>query len=665
VPQPKRVELLPYVRTQVDAHRAAPGDPFFDGREGSQAAGVDVKYGVTSNLTLDATVNPDFGQVEADPAQLNLTVFEQFFEERRPFFVEGAPIFAFGSGGFGAVGSLFYSRRIGRAPTLSPDLAPAGDATRGPYTDVPRNTPILGAAKLSGKLARGTSIGLLQAETGRVFGRVAAGTGGPAAPLSVRYRDELEPRAHYSVARVKQDFRGGQTTVGAIYTRVGRDLDTPRLDSLFRREADAVGVDWQHRWAQNRYVLTGNAVWSRVGGSPTVITAAQRSSARYFQRPDQDYLHLDSAATALDGGTATASLVYSGRSGFGWRLQGAATTPGYELNDLGFLTQADTRSALARVSWNAPRPTKRFRQLATEMVVQGGWNGGGERTGTNANLNVVAGLQNNWFVFASVARGLPGVTAVPTRGGPSIRSTANRAAFLSLSSDARKAVSASANAYRFLSTSGTSVRDLGGQLTWRPTTSVSLSAGPSFNRSREMGYLVARVPDTLATRTFGARYVFGALTQTTLSATVRANVTFTPSLSFQLYGEPFTSGAGATDFRELVRPGAFDFAYYRDDPNARVERLASGDWRVTLSRDGRVVRAFEVANQDARFRSLRGSAVVRWEYRPGATLFAVWQHGRSDYEAGGRYGGVSDWRSLLGLAPENVLLLKVNYWLSR
>jgi hypothetical protein len=180
-----------------------------------------------------------------------------------------------------------------------------------------------------------------------------------------------------------------------------------------------------------------------------------------------------------------------------------------------------------------------------------------------------------------------------------------------------------------------------------------------------MGYLVARVPDTLATRTFGARYVFGALTQTTLSATVRANVTFTPSLSFQLYGEPFTSGAGATDFRELVRPGAFDFAYYRDDPNARVERLASGDWRVTLSRDGRVVRAFEVANQDARFRSLRGSAVVRWEYRPGATLFAVWQHGRSDYEAGGRYGGVSDWRSLLGLAPENVLLLKVNYWLSR
>jgi hypothetical protein len=218
---------------------------------------------------------------------------------------------------------------------------------------------------------------------------------------------------------------------------------------------------------------------------------------------------------------------------------------------------------------------------------------------------------------------------------------------------------------RFLTDAGTSFGGLDAGLTWRPSTSVELRAGPSYNRGRTIGYLVAAVPDTLAKATYGTRYVFGPVEQTTLSATLRANVTFTPSLSLQLYTEPFTSGARVLELRELPRPRVRVLTRYAGDPNTRVDRLANGDFRVTLSQDGRVVRTFSVADPDARYRSLRGSAVLRWEYRPGATLFLVWQHARSDYETGGRYGGASDLRSLLGLPPQNVLLVKANYWLSR
>jgi hypothetical protein len=173
------------------------------------------------------------------------------------------------------------------------------------------------------------------------------------------------------------------------------------------------------------------------------------------------------------------------------------------------------------------------------------------------------------------------------------------------------------------------------------------------------------VPDVLASTTYGTRYVFGALHQNTLSMSTRANLTFTPTLSLQLYAEPFTSGAGATDFRELLRPKSFDLDSYASDPNVTVLRDTSGSYGVAIRRDGQVVTRFTIPNPDASYRSLRGSAVLRWEYRPGATVFAVWQHTRSSYESGGRYGGLDDFRSLFALPPENVFLLKANYWLSR
>jgi hypothetical protein len=684
VPSPKRLELLPYARTQLESRPATPGDPFFRGRELRHAGGADLKYGLTSNVTLDATVNPDFGQVEADPAQLNLTVFETFFEERRPFFVEGSQIFAFGrTAGFSlSPGNVFYSRRIGRAPTLEPNLGlayAAGDSVMGPFTDVPKNSRILGAGKVSGKLARGTSFGVLHAETGRatgtieatqLFGRRVAVAGVDSALVVdrrevVRYEDELEPRAHYSVARLRQDFRGGQTTAGLIYTRVARDLDTPRLDSLFRRGARTAGFDWQHRWARNRFNFTGDAEWTSIDGSTYAMLLAQRSSARYFQRPDQTYLRLDPARTSLTGSSSTASLTYDAPSGWGFRLAGNSTSPGYELNDVGFLSQSDTRVLFGRVSYGTPKPSTRFRRVATEVSVSETWNYGGERLPDHFQWNVVATTQQNWTYFAGVGAGNAGMSAVATRGGPAIKSSPNASLFATVASDSRKPLSGSADLFFYRTELGTRVRSYSLSARWRPALNAEFSFGPSYSYQREVGYLVAKVPDTLASATYGARYVFGPQTQRTLSLSARANITFTPSLSLQSYVEPFTSGATSSDFRELLRVRTHDLNVYATDQNVSVQRDTAGNYGVAISRNGTVATRFTIPNPDVRFRSLRGTAVLRWEYRPGATVFAVWSHNRGAFEPGAVYRGLADVRSLLSLPLENVLLVKVNYWTSK
>ena len=312
-----------------------------------------------------------------------------------------------------------------------------------------------------------------------------------------------------------------------------------------------------------------------------------------------------------------------------------------------------------------PKPTARLRSLATEVVGLSAWNSGGEQLSRSANINFVSFLQNNWGAFLSIGGRLRGLSGQATRGGPAIVSSPSRSVNLSLFTDSRRALSGSLSGFAFRTEFGTYSKAAVASLTWRPLPNAQLSVGPIYTVSREMAYLVAAVPDVLASTTYGTRYVFGALHQNTLSMSTRANLTFTPTLSLQLYAEPFTSGAGATDFRELLRPKSFDLDSYASDPNVTVLRDTSGSYGVAIRRDGQVVTRFTIPNPDASYRSLRGSAVLRWEYRPGATVFAVWQHTRSSYESGGRYGGLDDFRSLFALPPENVFLLKANYWLSR
>ncbi len=268
IPRPSHLELLPYVTARSSiSGTAEPGDPFNDGRTASAGAGLDLKWGFSSNMTMDATVNPDFGQVEVDPAVVNLTVFETFFEEKRPFFIEGSQAFSrFGKTGIGgtmgfnrANPNLFYSRRIGREPQ---------GAAPGEYVDMPPATTVLGAAKVTGRRSGGWTVNFIDAATQREFADTATG--------DERGRVEVEPLSNYLAARVRRDV-GQRAGFGVLTTLVNRDLNDPALSAQLPGSAFVVGGDGHLFLTSKRdYVVAGSFSGSRVTGSDTAMLRLQR-----------------------------------------------------------------------------------------------------------------------------------------------------------------------------------------------------------------------------------------------------------------------------------------------------------------------------------------------------------------------------------------------------
>jgi hypothetical protein len=663
LPQPRRLELLPYAtarqeRIEPVVAPGAPPDPFNDGSVGHAALGLDVKYGLTSNLTLDATINPDFGQVEADPAVVNLSAFESFFDERRPFFIEGADIFR--SGGQ----QYFYSRRIGRQPQgFTPYRGP------GAYTETPDNATIVGAAKLSGRTGGGWSIGLLEAVTAREFATVdSAGT---------RFRDEVEPLTNYAVLRAKRDYRGGASTLGFIFTSVLRDLDEPRL-SFLRRAAWAGGLDFSSRFMRNRYSISGSFGFSNIRGDTLAIQRAQRSSARYNQRPDADYVDYRPYRHQLSGWTGSLS---GGKVSGDWlfNLSANATSPGFEVNDLGFQTSADDAQVNGNIRRVWTRPGKVFRFANLSVNGSSTWNFGGVRTGSRLGMNWFAQFLNYYSFNGNLNRNFSALSDNLTRGGPLGYSPSQWNGFLGFSTDFRKPWQVFIGAFY-------SRNELGGygtgpfvDLSVRPTTTLSLSVGPEFNTSRSIMQFVRSDSDLTAVPTFGRRYVFADLRQQTVNLNVRMNVTFSPTLSLQLFTQAFDATADYLTFKELVAPRRRDFIVYGSTPGSSlVPHCFDDSVEVPCGAGAPPPSYYEVdpdgpagprppttvRNDDFSFRSLRGNLVLRWEYRPGSTLFAVWTTSCSASSRSPRLDFPGDFGHLCRGSGENVFALKANYWLS-
>ena len=691
VPTPRRLELLPYVRAQAETRRATPGDPFFGGRRASGAAGMDLKYGITSNLTLDATINPDFGQVEADPAQLNLTAFEVFFRERRPFFVEGAQIFDFGATCnnwcFVNSPSVFYSRRIGRNPSLDP---------RGPsdrfgafasrdslyFTDVPGRSTILGAAKLTGQLASGTSIGVLHAETGRVSGEVEATiqrTDG--APWErVRYDDIIEPHTHYSVLRLRQSMNSGATTIGALGTSVVRNMPNDRVGSMLASQAFIGGVDGRHRWSKNRFELATGLALSNVRGSELAIARLQTSSARYYQRPDQRHVRVDSSRTSLAGYIAQGAFIWRDPRGPYSVIRSEAVSPGFEANDLGFLNSADYRYTSFATGWERPKPGKRIRGQSIDVFGNYMETYGGEILDRFIAIGNYTGFQSGWWYSWWGARGGRTVDPAVAEGGPLVQRPRATVVSANVGSDSRKRVSGEVYGNARWHESNKQQAAIGAYITIRPSTNVTVTLGPDWSDREYDAILVHTRDDAAATATFGKRYVFGEVRRRSIAMSTRVDVTFTPNLTFQTYLQPFAAVADydALGFKELARPGTQDFVRYgnavrRSDGAVTIGggstlcTPGSGSYCYAYDPDGPggadPVFAFETPEQTVR--SMRGSAVLRWEYRPGATFYAVWTQQREQTMSVSRFSGPSELPGLFGLEPQNVFLVKASYWISR
>jgi hypothetical protein len=663
----RKLELLPYVGSRAEYRQAAGAagvdfaNPFRGASDYFANAGLDLKYRISSNLTLDATANPDFGQVEMDPAEINLTAFETQFEEKRPFFVEGAEIFRFGDGGpVGSTGrgpQLLYSRRIGRKPQSELPGAAV-------FHDAPGSTTILGAAKVTGRIGNGWSVGLLEAVTGRETARYvdAAGSRGEAV---------LEPATSYLVGRLRRDLRGGGTRFGLIATSVNRDLSDPVLADRLRAEAYSAGVDLNHEWANRTWRFNSSFSPSYVAGSTAAILRTQRSSARYFHRPDADHLRVDSAATAMAGYHAMVDLNKQAGT-YQAKVALAAASPGYEVNDLGFQTAADRIILDTNFQYERNRPGRVFRRWDVRGGPDAIWNYGGDRIFTDLNVFATWQLTNYWGGGARLAYNPPTADDRLTRGGPLARSPRSHAGNLFLSSDSRQRYVMRGN-YQWRVEDEGSWRSSGNlNLTYKPWPTWEIRLGPELARSHVAAQYVTQRADPLATRTHGRRYVFAGLDQTTLGVETRVNVTFSPALSFELYAQPFVSNGDYGALREFRAPGTFEFLTYGEELGT-VARQANGYYRVDPDGDGPAA-SFLVQDLDFNYRSLLGNAVLRWEWRPGSTLFLVWQQSRARTVDGleidpelqriGNFDLGRDTRELLGIRPDNIFLVKVNYWLN-
>ena len=649
VSPPRRMEVLPYITTRAEYLNHEAQDPFNDGSHLGAGMGGDLKLGIGSNLTLDATVNPDFGQVEVDPAVVNLSDVETFFDERRPFFVEGASIFNFGEGGANdfwgfnwANPSFLYTRRIGRAP--QGELPDDYD-----YSDVPSGSNILGAAKLSGKV--GTwSLGALSAFTSREHAQFALD--------QHHWQQEVEPLTYYGVYRAQKEMQGGRHGLGFIGTLTARSFDEANMPAELSSTATGLGMDgWTTLDRSGMWVISGWAGLSRSHGTPERMQSLQESSVHYFQRPDASYLGVDSSATSLGGYGARVSL---NKQRGNWMFNSAlgVIDPKFDVNDLGFQFRSDQINSHIMFGHKWTRPGRFLRSWRLNLAGFRSYNYGGDVTWTGLFLTGLYEMRNfstgRWFVAYNPST----VSDRRTRGGPRMINQPGVEWDFQMDSDPNKrwiyGFGLHGNHYQKDWEQSWSAR---AALEWKPGARLSFRVEPQIERIGTSAQYVDTVDDVLAASTYGQRYVFATLDQTTVSASVRLNWIFTPKLSLEVYAQPLASSGRYTGFKELARPRSYDFNPYPDP----VE--TSDPDRLAIDPDGTGPAAQqEIDDPNFSLVSLRGNAVLRWEYLPGSTLFLVWTQNRSDSQSIGSFSNGSALGRLASTPGDNIFLVKISYW---
>lgn len=662
---PKRFEAAPYVSTKLTRAPGEEFNPYYNRNEWAGSIGADLKYGLTSDLTLTATINPDFGQVEADPAVINLSAYETYFPEQRPFFLEGNEIFQFGNTKtYNSFGNpiTFYSRRIGRAPQGNLDRYNSynenqfydPDNEDELHTDLPEQTTIATAAKLSGKTQSGWSVGLLDAYTVAESSSFRIGDGKASGDFTV------EPATNYLVARTKKDLNYGNTILGGFVSAVNRNIGDSYFQQFLHKSAYLGGIDFEHNWNDRSWTVSSTISGSQVSGTPQVIRQTQESPARYYNRVDSDKLSLDPDRTSLSGFASEVSLRKSG--GEHWRasLTYSEVSPGYEVNDMGFENRADYRSAALGLIYLESDP-KHFRYYEFWTFEMMAWNHDGDQIGNYYNTGGFMRFNNLWtfnynFNFSGNA-----YFDRLTRGGPIARRPRDWNFNFNIRSNQTKKVAFGLGGfYRNVLNQGEFDRNLWGFIEVRPTTYIQLEISPEIGYGTETDQYVTAVDDPLAVNTYGTRYVFADIDQSFLSTSIRLDWTFTPDISLQLYARPYINSGNFYNYKEFKTPREYDFDVYGVD----IGSIDYADEEYTVDPDGGgSAPPFTFSEQDFNFRSIQGNTVFRWEYKPGAVLYLVWQHDRSSFGPENDFRPNRDFRKLFDSEPTNVFLIKLSYWL--
>ncbi len=613
---PKKLELLPYTVGAVSLDPTS-ANPLVERTDPAGSIGLDVKYALRPGLTLTATANPDFGQVEADPAVVNLDAFETFFQERRPFFVEGSGTFQFNVDcNDGQCTGLFYSRRIGRAPQGS------ATTTHDEYSDAPSAATILGAAKLTGRVGR-FSVGVLSALTSEEEATIISGL--------ARRAQTIEPSSGYSVARARREF-ANQSNIGFMMTSTNRRL--VQGVSFLPEDAYTGGVDYDIRLSP-RFNIAGFWAGSRVEGSTEAITRLQRNNVHAFQRPDAGHVSVDETDTVLSGQAGSVNFGKIGGEKTRFSAHYGFKSPGFDMNDLGYHRRADERHLGHWFQMRDNVPGRFTRSFVWNLNQYAGWNFDGDRLWSGGNVN----MHWTWKNYAATGFGVNYNGAALrdriTRGGPAVLGNRSFATWYYYGSDGRKDVSFNYNGYHEADGEGTTRHNIAPHVTWRPTTASSISTGFRYGINNDDAQWVTN--QEIAEQS--TRYIFGRLKQRTAAFTFRVNYTLTPDLSIQTYAEPFVSAGQYSNYKALVNPRAAEHA----DRYAPDAYAGSADFNI---------------------RSFRTTNVLRWEYKPGSSLFVVWQQGRSGFERVGDFRFGRDFGGVFSAPAHNVFLVKMSYWLN-
>lgn len=635
----QRLEIMPYALGELNTMKREPNSPFTSkGRTWGGNAGLDAKIGVSSNFTLDLTVNPDFGQVESDPSVMNLTAFETFYEEKRPFFLEGLTIFDYKFDNE----NLFYSRRIGHSPSLNPE---SSDSI---YVDSPDMTTILSAVKLSGTTSKGLSVGLIHSLTANEYARLSD----PAGNISTK---KVEPLTNYMVARVQKSYNGANTVVGGMLTSVNRVIRESDLQFL-PSDAYTGGLDLRHHWRDKEFYVDGRLIGSYLNGTTMAMTALQESSARYYQRPGADYLDYDTTRTTLSG--------YGGKFKIGkgskglWRYSTGVSwlSPGLELNDLGYMNTADAINQENEISYFVNKPVSIFRTYNIGLEQFNSWNFGGTYLGSGSHLSFTSEFKNQWRLAANLIFHSSALDTKILRGGNDMMMPYSILSFGGLHTDySKKIVLGFDYSYEYRGNNSATSYEIKPGITYRPFRRFKMGITADFiDNNDDLQYVATR--DYMSEK----RYILGTIDQKTTGLTFRLDLNITPEFSIQYYGSPFISRGAYSEFKYVTNALA---DIYSDRFTVYKNVVLSGE-DYLIDENGDMVTDYTFPNPDFNFHQFRSNLVAKWEYRLGSCIYFVWSSERTGNSTTSQASLKDSFKELRSIFPNNIFLIKFNYWFS-
>jgi hypothetical protein len=634
----RRLEVMPFALGNLKTMKEEPGNPFTkNGRAWGGNIGLDSKIGISSNFTVDLTINPDFGQVESDPSVMNLSAFETFYEEKRPFFLEGLTIFDYKFDDQ----SLFYSRRIGHSPSLSLDT---GDSL---FVKSPDKTTILSAIKLSGTTSNGLSVGLIQSLTANQKVNVSYPDG------TIR-SSQVEPLTNYLIARIQKGYNAGNTTIGGILTSTNRFINVPELEFL-TRNAYTGGLDLLHHWKDKEYYLETRLTGSMVSGSKDAITKLQSSSARFYQRPGADYLRFDSTKTNLSGFGGKLKIG-KGSKGF-WRYSTGATllSPGLELNDLGYMRSADIVRQENDILYLINQPVSVFHSYNISLEQFNSWNFNGTFLGSGGHLSFSSEFKNNWSSGINLIFHSRAFDTQILRGGPDMIVPNSITTFGHFKTDpSKKIIFEFAYDYETKGNNAGESYQINPGLSIRPVNALKIGVTANYSRNiDDIQYITTKNTSS------GKRFILGSLDQETLGLTFRADLNITPEFSIQYYGSPFISRGAYSKIKFITSPDAKDF---HDRFMIYPDFVKSGGIYYLYDYESSRRTDYSIRDPDFNFFQFRSNLVAKWEYRLGSFIYFVWSSDRTGSSADGNSPMGDSFRNLSKAFPNNIFLIKLNYW---